>query len=449
MAEIVVRFAPSPTGPPHLGNLRTALVNWLVARASGGRFFLRIDDTDRSRYSAEAEADMLAALRWLGLDWDEGPGKGGPNAPYRQSERLALYHQAASKLIESGHAYRPAAEPEVVRLRVPAGGQIAFKDEIRGEITFDYASVPEDPVLIKSDGYPTYHLASVVDDKAMGVTHVLRGEEWIPSTPIHLFLFEALGAGPPLFAHLPLVTDQNGAKISKRDPHFVFASYQEGGYLPAALLNYLALLGWHPGSEQELFTVDDLIAQFTLARMSRSPAAFDNEKLRWFNRQHFLLLSPVEQSRLLEPLIRAAYPQAAAFGDTWLAQLVAVIADEIWLLGDAISAARFAFSAAELTDEAVEALRSEPAVPVITALRTLLSSLDVLDLMVSERLLADLRRQFKESHGWGGQVVMFPLRAALTGSVTGPHLHEVLALLGKTECLRRLDSALASPAIIP
>ena len=267
-APAIVRFAPSPTGPPHPGSLRTALFNWLLARATGGRFILRIEDTDRARYDPDAEAQMLGALRWLGLDWDAGPDLDGPEGPYRQSERLHLYQDAAEALVVAGAAYRPTDEPGVVRLKTPETGVLSFEDAVRGTIRFDAAEIPQSPVLLKSDGYPTYHLAAVADDHAMGITHVLRGEEWIPSTPLHVLIHEALGWQPPLFAHLPLVTDTHGQKLKKRAARSAALAYREQGFLPQAVMNYLALLGWHPGGEQEVYSPDEMVAAFRLDRLS-------------------------------------------------------------------------------------------------------------------------------------------------------------------------------------
>ena len=474
----VVRFAPSPTGPPHLGNLRTALFDWLLARATGGRFIVRIDDTDRVRYDPHAEAQMLEALRWVGLDWDEGPEVGGPHAPYRQSERLALYREAAERLIESGRAYRctcpperveavqarlkaqgrpqvydnhcrdlnigPTDEPYVVRLKTPLHGSLTFHDLVRGNISFEYRRLAGDIILLKSDGFPTYHLAMVVDDHDMGITHILRGEEWIPSTPLHLLIFEALGYVPPAVVHLGLVTDREGRKIKKREPSFEVSTYRQGGFLPEAMLNYLALLGWNPGTTEEVFTPAELVERFSLDRLSKSPAAFDEDRLRWFNRQHLARLSLEDLAARTLPLLRTAYPQAASRDDEWLTRLIGLARDEMTTLLDVIPAVRFAFEAENPTPEAREVLASEQSRPVLSAfLEALDSAVTPLDIAASDALLRDLRGRFKQSHGWGGRAVMFPLRAALTGSVAGPHLADVLALLGKEEARRRVKQALS------
>ncbi len=384
---------------------------------------------------------MLQALRWLGLDWDEGPDVGGPHAPYRQSERLAIYHKFAERLIAGGYARRSPAEPGVVRLLTPQSGSITFTDVVRGPVAFDSRKIARDPVLIRSDGYPTYHLAAVVDDHLMGVTHILRGEEWISSTPLHLLTFKALGGPAPVFAHLPLVTDREGKKLKKRDPAFVARSYQAAGYFPPAMMNYLALLGWHPGTQQELFTPDELISLFRIERLSRSPAAFDPDRLRWFSQQHLARLSTSRLTDQAKPFLQAVYPESAGWETERLEQLIAAVREEMALLGDVVPATRFAFRY-DLTDEAREVLHSEPADPALHALReALLSQADASPAEIAG-WLKTLRDRFKKSRGWGGREVMFPLRAALTGNLSGPHLSDVIAVLGREESLRRIDFAL-------
>ncbi|MCH7639346.1 MAG: glutamate--tRNA ligase, partial [Bacteroidetes bacterium] len=312
-----VRFAPSPTGLLHIGGLRTALYNFLLARKHGGTFILRIEDTDRSRYVAEAEQDIIDSLRWAGMDFDEGPGKGGPHAPYYQSERSDLYKTAAGKLLADGHAYiafdtpedieamrerlktkenptpkydlttrgsmtnsltlseeevkqrMDAGEPHVVRLLVPEGETVRFHDLVRGDVEFDTTQV-DDQILVKSDGMPTYHLANVVDDNAMEITHVIRGEEWLSSVPKHILLYQYLGWEPPQMAHLPLIMSPTGGKLSKRSADRLgipvsVKQYREAGYEPEALVNFLAFLGWNPGTEQEVFSMDELIEAYAVA----------------------------------------------------------------------------------------------------------------------------------------------------------------------------------------
>jgi len=476
-APTVVRFAPSPTGSPHLGNLRTALFNWLLARSTGGRFILRIEDTDRERYQPEAEETILAALRWLGMDWDEGPDVGGPHAPYRQSERRAYYHEVAGQLVTSGHAYRctcsperlekvqarlrtrlydghcrdlaigPTDAPHVIRLRTPQTGQTAFTDVVRGRIAFQNKRLPGDVVLMKSDGYPTYHLAVVADDHAMGVTHVLRADEWLASTPLHVLLYEALGWEPPQFAHLPLVTDESGAKLSKREggAEVDITAYQREGFLPEAMMNYLALLGWHPGDTQEVMRPDDLVARFSMGRLSKSPSAFDLNRLRWFSQQHAAALPLDDLVTRCAPWLNEAYPSAAAHGEAWLAALIGAVRDEITALSDVVSATRWAFEAPDYQVVGVKEALAQPAGrPTLEALQAALHDAPAdPDPAAAKALLGDLRDHFRAEYGWNGRTVMFPLRAALTGALAGPHLSDVVALLGREACLSRIGAALA------
>ena len=329
MAPIRTRFAPSPTGFLHLGNVRTALFAWLAARSTGGSFVLRIEDTDQGRYVPESEAAILETLRWLALDWDEGPEIGGPHGPYIQSLRLELYAEHAQRLVDGGAAYwctctperltemrldqqrlhqaprydrrclgrqdevaaeRAAGMPAVLRLRMPEGTSV-WDDAIHGAISYDNADI-DDQVLLKSDGFPTYHLAVVVDDHLMGISHVVRSDEWIPSTPKHLAIYSALGWEPPRFCHVPQVLDESRQKLSKRRGARTVLEYAEQGYLPEALVNAMALLGWSSGTEQEVFSRDELVAAFSLERVQSSPAVFDARRLDSLNGLHIRRLEP-------------------------------------------------------------------------------------------------------------------------------------------------------------
>src|SRR5919197_1082133 len=325
-----VRFAPSPTGQLHVGNARTALFNWLLARGRGGTFILRIEDTDVERSTRESESAILRDLRWLGLDWDEGPDIGGPRGPYRQSERVHLYHSYAKELLNSGHAYhcfcaptqveaeRPqtctcrripreeaearigAGERLAIRFSVPEGRSVAFTDVVRGEVRFQ-TEVIADPVLVRSDGIPAYNFAVVVDDALMAVTHVIRGEDHISNTPRQILLYEALGFTPPTFAHLALFLGPDHSPLSKRHGATSVAEFRAKGYLPEALVNYLALIGWSPrGSagksaeeEPELLPIDELARRFSLDRVGHSPGVFDEEKLAWANRHYLKIADPL------------------------------------------------------------------------------------------------------------------------------------------------------------
>ncbi|HOX53323.1 MAG TPA: glutamate--tRNA ligase, partial [Fibrobacteria bacterium] len=338
-----VRFAPSPTGYLHVGGARSALFNWLFARKMGGKFLLRIEDTDQTRYNETALHDLIRDLKWMGLNWDEGPEVGGPHEPYYQSRRLDLYKRYSDELIAKGAAYRcfctserldalrarqeankmppgydrhcrdldpkesqaraDAGEAHVVRLRSPLSGKTVFRDLIRGEIEYQN-HVLDDLVLLKTDGFPTYHLANVVDDHEMQISHVLRGDEWIPSTPRHVLLYQAFGWTPPVFCHLPVILAPGGGKLSKRKGAASVGDYREKGYLPHALFNFLALLGWSPGDEREKMTIQELVDSFSLERIMPKSAAFDETKLEWLNGQ-YLIETPVddlldEVRRLLE-----------------------------------------------------------------------------------------------------------------------------------------------------
>ena len=484
-----LRFAPSPTGITHLGNLRTALFNWLYARQQGGQFILRIEDTDQERRVPGAVERLMDDMRWLGLDWDEGPDVGGPVGPYVQSERLAHYREGAARLLESGAAYYCDCTPQrlarlreeqlargemprydrhcrarglgpgpgrVIRFKTPLEGRTTVTDLVRGESTFDNRQL-SDPVIMKSDGFPTYHLANVIDDHLMGITHVLRGDEWLSSLPLHVLLYAAFGWQPPIFVHLPLIVDMHGRKLKKRPEELpdVTAEYlayarlfrvetlRERGYLPEAVLNYLALLGWNPGTEQELFTPQELIAAFRLERISPAPAKFDADRLNWFNRQH---LARLDEAALLargRPFLQAAYDDPRLEDDGWTAALIAAVREEITTLGDLPAATAWAFhDPVQLDDEAWQALRSDPAAPVLAAFREALPEAGRLTLEEANDLLRGLMRRFRKAHGWSGRQVLFPLRAALTGTVHGPHMAAIVALLDAETMRRRLDRAL-------
>src|ERR671913_1809691 len=339
-----VRFAPSPSGQLHVGNARTALFNWLLARGKDGTFILRIEDTDSERSSRESETSILEDLRWLGLEWDEGPDVGGLHGPYRQSERLHLYASYANELIAGGHAYlcfcpparleserkedlaagRPpryrgtcralpaeesrarvdAGEKPVVRFKVPERTEVSFEDLVRGDVTFN-TEVIGDPVLLRSDGRPAYNFAVVIDDALMEITHVIRGEDHISNTPRQILLYEAFGYTPPLFAHLSLVMGPDHAPLSKRHGATSVKEFRDKGYLPEALVNYLALIGWSPGQNEELLPADELARRFRLENVAHSAGVFDEDKLAWVNRHYLKLCTPDRLAALAEPHLRA------------------------------------------------------------------------------------------------------------------------------------------------
>jgi glutamyl-tRNA synthetase len=457
-SKVRVRIAPSPTGFAHLGTASTALYNVLFARANGGSFVLRLDDTDVERNRPEYEAVIYESLHWLGLDWDEGPDKSGPFGPYRQSERIDLYKRDAARLIAEGKAYRCYCTPQeldaerkqaqaekraykysrrcltdppkdraefAVRFKVP-GGDVKFKDMIRGDMTFD-AGLIGDFIIIKSDGFPTYQFASPVDDAAMKITHVIRGEEHLSNTPYQLMLIDALGYERPLaYAHMPLILAKDGAKLSKRKhPESNLMLFREQGYLPEALLNYLALLGWNPGTAQEIFTFDELVHAFSFDRVQHAGARFDWEKLNWINGEYIRRLDDEEFGRRLKPLLpkldEATIRRAVPALKTRLTKLAdaATLLEYLWTNPpppelDAESVERVRIAAAALTD-----VPWEPE-PIHVALMAVV-----------------------EKSGLGANKTFMPIRLALTGKKISPPIDYTLALLPKDVAMSRLQRAIA------
>jgi len=490
--RIRVRFAPSPTGELHLGNVRTALFNWLFARHHGGVFILRIEDTDVLRSSEEAERAILEGLLWLGLDWDEGPEREGQHGPYHQSDRLNIYRSHAERLLEAGLAYRcycsterleemrreqrrhgqppgydgrcralSAAESQayenqgikpVIRFKVPREGHTSFSDLLRGTIDFPNDSL-DDFIILKSDGYPTYHLANVVDDHLMEISHVLRADEWIPSTPLHMLLYDAFHWDPPHYLHLPLILDKAGGKLSKRHGDSSADDYKQKGYLPEAVVNHLALLGWSPGDTQEILSMNELVDRFTWERIATSPAIFDVERLNWFNRWYTRHLPSETVARAASPFLREAYgleerSEGTAYSpQAWLELLVENVREEIDHLGQIPTHAAFAFiDEPAYTGEAASVLRTPQAREVLAVFVEMVQSLDNLDVSSASTILKELRALLKERENLGAREVMFPIRATLTGSIHGPNLAAVMALLGRNRCVERaaqLNSSLS------
>ena len=343
-----VRYAPSPTGRQHVGNVRTALFDYLLARSTGGTFVLRIEDTDRRRFDPDALQDVYDTLSWLGLQWDEGPGVGGPHAPYVQSQRVDRHRAVAERLVAAGHAYRcycDAARLErvraagngydrhcrnltpaehaaqahrgaasVIRFKVPLEGTTRYDDLLLGSIERRNSDINPDPVLLKSDGFPTYHLAAIADDHEMRISHALRSQEWVSSAPLHLLIFQACGWQPPRYAHLPAVNGPDGKKLAKRHGATGIHEFRRRGFLPEALVNYLALLGWSPGDDRELFRLEELERAFSLERLGRAGAVFDHRKLEWFNGQHIRMLSPRRLAAAVAPYLQAAGIEVADDG---------------------------------------------------------------------------------------------------------------------------------------
>ena len=460
-SSVRVRIAPSPTGFAHLGTASTALCNVLFARANGGTFVLRVDDTDLVRNRPEYEQVIYDGLRWLGLDWDEGPDKGGPYSPYRQSERLDVYKEHAARLLSDSKAYRcyctgdeldaerkqaqaekrpykysrrclnnpPAGRAEfTVRFKVP-GAAITFTDMIRGEMSFDSGLIG-DFIILKSDTYPTYNFASPVDDATMAITHVIRGEEHLSNTPYQLMLIDALGyARPRAYAHMPLILAQDGSKMSKRKhPELNLMLYREQGYLPEALLNYLALLGWNPGTEQEIFTFDELVRTFSFERVQHGGARFDWEKLNWINGEYIRALDDEELARRLQPFL----PQ---LDDATILRAAPALKTRLAKLSDAVALLDYLWSDPPppvLEPDAVERVRSAMAA---------LKAVGWEPAAIHDALMAVV-----EASGLGPNKTFMPLRLAVTGKKISPPIDYTLALLPKDVAMSRLARVVGVPA---
>ncbi|HHT05509.1 MAG TPA: glutamate--tRNA ligase [Hydrogenispora sp.] len=486
MDAVRVRFAPSPTGYLHIGGARTALYDWLLARKTGGQFILRIEDTDRNRYVADAVQDIKDSLRWLGLDWDEGPDAGGEVGPYFQSERLNIYQKYATQLVEAGKAYycfctperleemrkkqEQAGEPSgydrhcrelsaeevekklaagqkyVIRFKVPLTGKTQVHDELRGEMVFDHQTL-DDFVVLKSDGFPTYHLASVVDDHLMGISHVIRGEEWIISLPRHFLLYAAFGWTPPAFVHLPIFLAPDGkGKLSKRHGATGVHEFKEKGYLPEALVNFLLLLGWHPATDQELFTLDQAVEAFSVERINTSPVNFSLDKLDWFNGIYIRQLSHEELAKRALPFLQKdgllpdpCPPEQFAY----LVRLMPLVQERIKLLSDISDAVGY-FLREEIDPPAPELLLGkkgtvEQVTAILAKVETVLSQTADFS---EENLERTLRALAEELQIKAGQLFM-PVRVAVTGQTATPGLFQLLAALGQKKVLPRLKQAVA------
>jgi nondiscriminating glutamyl-tRNA synthetase len=471
-----LRFAPSPTGLLHVGNARTALFNWLLARGQGGTLILRIEDTDTERSTRASEDGICADLKWLGLDWDEGPNEGGPFPPYRQSERLPLYASYARTLMDTGHAYwcfcsaeqleheraaalatgappkysgrchglsredaearRAGGEAAAIRFVVPDDREVMFPDLVRGSVTF-HTSVIGDPVIVRSDGGPAYNFAVVVDDALMEVTHVIRGEDHISNTPRQVLIYEALGLTPPLFAHLSLVLGPDHAPLSKRHGATSVQEFRARGYLPEALVNYLALLGWSPGDGEELLSAEEMARRFDVARVSHSSAVFDTEKLAWINRHYMKVCAP---GRLVD-LVMPWFPDFgdAAAGKAAVAAVLPLAIGAVDRLEEIPDRVKFVFEWNQ--DEAARLVAAEAdGKKVIAAFAEAIADAGPL---TKDSFRAAATRA-REVTGIKGKALFHPIRVALTGMDSGPELDlaipaidVVAGLLGTKTCLER------------
>ena len=481
--KLKVRFAPSPTGPFHIGGARSALFNWLVARHADGTFLVRIEDTDLKRSTKESEENIKDSLKWLGMNWDEGIDVGGPHGPYRQTERLDLYKKEVQRLLDEGKAYycycsaeeleksrkaqldagktpiydehcRHLTEEEkakyeaegrkpVVRLKVRKDGVFAFDDMVRGHVEFQAAGVG-DFIIMKSDGIPVYNFAVVIDDAFMEVTHVIRAEEHLSNTPRQLAIYEALGYKPPKFGHISLILGEDHKKMSKRHGATSVTEYRNMGYLPEAVVNYLALLGWTPKGEQEIFTEEELIKQFSMKRVSSNDAVFDINKLNWINFQYMKKLDAGQLYDLIVPfLVKAGYVDAAVSEGKkdWLKKVIWFMKDHIYFAGQAADELRFFFEdMPELTDEDVLAImKAETSGKLLKAFIEDLKALETFD-------QAEIKKCFNacmKAQGIKGKAAYEPTRIALTGVTQGPGMFEMMELFGREKTMDRLEAALA------
>jgi glutamyl-tRNA synthetase len=435
-----LRFAPSPTGYLHVGGARTALFNWLYARRQGGTFILRIEDTDTQRSSWEMVSGILDGLSWLGIDWDEGPQVGGPHAPYFQSERLDRYRSAARDLLQKGLAFE---DEGAIRFTVPPG-KTTFVDSVHGPIEFENEHI-ENFVILRSDRHPTYHLSVVVDDIDMEVTHIVRGDDHISNTPKQVLLYQAFGAPTPAFAHVPLIMGPDKKRLSKRHGATSVMEYEKQGYLPEAMFNFLSLLGWGTGSDDELFTRDELIDRFTLEGISGGNAVFNTEKLDWFNHQHLLRLGDDELIARLHPrLSEAGYWRDALFGEDrdWFVRVLELLKPRAKRLNEFIDQLTpfFVDPASYDADGVTKHLSAPGAAEHMRALGDAFAAAAVWDEANLEREL----RALAEARSVKAGMLIHGTRLAMTGRMVSPGLFEMLVLLGRDRVLARLDRFIAS-----
>lgn len=481
--EVRVRFAPSPTGPFHIGGARSALFNYLVAKHNHGKFVVRIEDTDRKRSTSESEENIKEALKWLGINWDEGIDVGGPNGPYRQTERLDIYKKYTEKLLAEGKAYYCFCTPEeleaekqaqlakgetpvysgkcadlpketveqylkegrphVIRIKTPKNETIELDDLVRGHVSFDSNNVG-DFVIVKSDGIPVYNYCVVLDDALMHITHVIRAEEHLSNTPRQLVIYKALGFEAPKFAHVSLILGADKKKMSKRHGATSVQQYRDMGYLPDALVNFLALLGWTPDGDQEIFSRDELIEQFTLDRVAKNPAVFDIEKLNWIN---FHYMKQLDEDQLyavcLPHLQKAGYASETPDEKeaAWLKSVCAAMREHVQYGAQIVDAAKVFFTDdyAPENEETAAVLKEETVPSVLKMFRDELAALDDVTPDTVQPLFKKIQKGLKVK----GKFVYMPIRVAVTGVMHGPDLNVIVALMGRDKVLARLDETLA------
>lgn len=504
-STVRVRFAPSPTGPLHIGGVRTALYNYLFAKKNNGTFILRIEDTDQTRYVENAEQYIVDALDWCAIPFDEGPGKNEKFGPYRQSERKHLYKKYADLLVNEGNAYYAfdtseqldahrkqheengktfiynwhnrekgrlvnslvltteevqkridSGEKYVIRFKSPQDETLVLTDEIRGIITIDTNTL-DDKILFKSDGMPTYHLANIVDDHLMEITHVIRGEEWLPSLPLHVLLYKAFGWDSPKFAHLPLILKPVGkGKLSKRDgdklgfPVFPLAynnektgdvsrGYKEDGYFSDAFINMLSLLGWNPGTEQEIFSLEELVSVFDLSRVSKSGAKFNPDKTKWFNQQYLQTKSNTELAGLFTPILKGLTNSQNANDEAYVEKVVSLIKERAGFVSDFWGLSSFFFEAPSQYDEKASRKQWKPDTGMLLdELISIISSIDDFSSLNIENVVKEWIT--RKEIGFGK--IMPPLRLSLVGALKGPHLFDIIEMIGKKETISRIKNSI-------
>ena len=487
--KVKVRIAPSPTGDPHVGTAYIGLFNYAFAKHNGGKFILRIEDTDRTRYSETSEQQIFDAMKWLGLNYEEGPDVGGPCGPYRQSERMGMYAKYAEQLVEKGEAYycfctqerlkalrerqeamhqapgydghcRKLTKEEVedlkkknipytIRLKMPYDGQTIVKDKLRGDIAFENSGI-DDQVLLKSDGFPTYHLANIVDDHLMGITDVIRAEEWIASTPKHVQLYKAFGWQEPNWYHMPLLRNADKTKISKRKNPVSLNYYRQEGYLKEGMLNFLALMGWSMEGEKEIFTLDEMVKEFTFDRISLGGPVFDLVKLAWVNNQHMRLKPVKELAELARPFYEELYDLSTISNEKY-ERIVEIIREGSHTLKELAQNSDIYFEDKYTLPEIKEGMNKKERKSVTRILDALNSEvgkkaielfkqkLEKHDEEISEEEAKNILQELQDELNEGPSAVLMPLRAVLTGKSRGADLYTVIAVIGKKRCLDRIN----------
>lgn len=487
--EIKVRIAPSPTGDPHVGTAYIGLFNYVYAKHNGGKFILRIEDTDRTRYSETSEQQIFDAMKWLGLNYEEGPDVGGDFGPYRQSERMGMYAKYAEELVEKGEAYycfctqerlqnlrerqvamhqapgydghcrklskeeieqlKKENKPYIIRLKMPYDGQTIVKDRLRGDIAFDNSGI-DDQVLLKSDGFPTYHLANIVDDHLMGITDVIRAEEWIASTPKHVQLYKAFGWDEPNWYHMPLLRNADRTKISKRKNPVSLNYYREEGYLKEGMLNFLALMGWSMEGEKEIFTLDEMIKEFTFDRISLGGPVFDLVKLAWVNNQHMRLKPIDELAQLAKPFYEKLY-DLSTLTDEKYARIVEIIREGSHTLKELAQNSDIYFVDKFELPQLEEGMNKKERKSITrlldsmntekgkAAIQLFKEKLEKENEEISEDRAKEILAELQEELSAGPSEVLMPIRAILTGKAKGADLYTVIAIIGKKRCQDRIN----------